>query len=152
MAILTMVTSFFFNISIFIFQNPMHCHTHQQVSIDNFEFSLIMFYLFIYLFKIKLVEPLLSMQINSVVQDIDQPATNQFVPFGVLFNKHQPEEKLCGPYGGPHYLFTIPVKDFYLVKIAKSVFRFYLKLQNFKQVEVFYWNSGSHYLSIMRTL
>ena len=36
------------------------------------------------------------------------------------------------------YLSTISVKDSYLFKIAKLVFNFYLKLQNFKEVRVFY--------------
>ena len=46
---------------------------------------------------------------------------------------------------------TISVKDSHLFKIAESVFGFYLKLYNFKQVEVFYWNDGPHHLST-RTL
>ena len=48
-------------------------------------------------------------------------------------------EKLYGPYGGSRHL-SISVKNFHLFKIAESVFSFYLKLHNFKQVEVFYWN------------
>ena len=36
------------------------------------------------------------------------------------------------------YLSTISLKDSYLFKIVKLVFNFYLKLQNFKEVKVFY--------------
>ena len=61
-------------------------------------------------------------------------------------------EKLYGLHGGPRHLSTIPIKDSHLFKIAESVFNFYLKLHNFKQVEVFYWNGGPHHLSTMRTL
>ena len=61
-------------------------------------------------------------------------------------------EKLYSPHGGPHHLFTILVKDSHIFKITESVFSFYLKLHNFKQVEVFYWNGGSHHLSTMKTL
>ena len=46
--------------------------------------------------------------------------------------------KLYGPHGKPRYLSTIPVKDSHLFKIVESVFSFYLKLQNFKQLGVFY--------------
>ena len=49
-------------------------------------------------------------------------------------------EKLYSPHGGPRHLSTILVKDSHIFKIAESVFSFYLKLHNFKQVEVFYWN------------
>ena len=45
-------------------------------------------------------------------------------------------EKLYSPHGGPRHLSTIPVKDFHLFKIAESVFSFYLKLHNFKQMKV----------------
>ena len=48
------------------------------------------------------------------------------------------EEKLYNSHGGLRHLSTIPVKDSHLFKIAESVFSFYLKLHNFKQVEVFY--------------
>ena len=61
-------------------------------------------------------------------------------------------EKLYSPHGEPRYLSTIPVKDSHLFKIVESVFSFYLKLQNFKQLGVFYWNGGSHHLSTMKTL
>ena len=61
-------------------------------------------------------------------------------------------DKLYGPHGGPWHLSTIPIKDSYIFKIAESVFSFYLKFYNFKQVEVFYWNGGPHHLSTMRTL
>ena len=47
-------------------------------------------------------------------------------------------DKLYGPHGGPWHLSTIPIKDSYIFKIAESVFSFYLKFYNFKQVEVFY--------------
>ena len=46
-------------------------------------------------------------------------------------------EKLYSPYGGPRHLSTIPVKGSHLFKIAESVFSFYLKLHNLKQVRVF---------------
>jgi len=61
-------------------------------------------------------------------------------------------EKLHGPHGGPRHLSLILVKDSYLFKITESVFSVYLKLHNFKQVEVFYWNSGPHHLSTIKTL
>ena len=47
-------------------------------------------------------------------------------------------EKLYSLHGGLLHLSTIPVKDFHLFKIVESVFDFYLKLHNFKQVGVFY--------------
>ena len=47
-------------------------------------------------------------------------------------------EKLYRPHGRPRHLYTIPVKDSNLFKIAELVFSFYLKLHNFKEVEVFY--------------
>ena len=47
-------------------------------------------------------------------------------------------EKLYSLHGELLHLFTIPVKDFHLFKIVESVFDFYLKLHNFKQVGVFY--------------
>ena len=47
-------------------------------------------------------------------------------------------EILYGIHGGPRHLSTILVKNSHLFKIAKSVFSFYLKLHNFKQVKVFY--------------
>jgi len=47
-------------------------------------------------------------------------------------------EKLYGLHDGPRHLSTIPIKDSHLLKIAKSVFSFYLKFHNFKQVRVFY--------------
>ena len=43
---------------------------------------------------------------------------------------------------------TIPVKDSLLFKIAESVFSFYLKFHNFKQVEIFYWICIEKVLSI----
>ena len=61
-------------------------------------------------------------------------------------------EKLYSPHGESCHLSTISVKDFHLFKIAESVFSFYLKLHNFKQARVFYWNSGSYHLSTMKTL
>ena len=42
--------------------------------------------------------------------------------------------------GGPRHLSTIPLKNFYLFKIAESVINFCLKIfltNNFKHVEVF---------------
>ena len=60
--------------------------------------------------------------------------------------------KLYNPHGESCHLSTIPVKDSHLFKIVESVFSFYLKLHNFKQVEVFYWNGEPHHLSTMRTL
>ena len=47
-------------------------------------------------------------------------------------------EKLYHLYSRLLHLFTIPVEDFHLFKIVESVFDFYLKLHNFKQVGVFY--------------
>ena len=61
-------------------------------------------------------------------------------------------EKLYRSHGRPCHLSTIPIKNFYISKVAESVFNFYLKLYNFKQVKVFYWNGGLHYLSTMRAL
>ena len=60
--------------------------------------------------------------------------------------------KLYSPHGGQVMWFTISVKESNLFKIAESVFSFYLKLHNFKQVGVFYWNGEPHYLSSIRTL
>ena len=48
------------------------------------------------------------------------------------------KRKLYSPHGRPCHLFTVLIKDSHLFKIAESVFNFYLKLHNFKQVEVFY--------------
>ena len=62
------------------------------------------------------------------------------------------EEKLYRLHGELHHLSTIPVKDSNLFKIVESVFSFYLKLHNFKQVEIFYGNGGPHHLSTMRAL
>ena len=42
------------------------------------------------------------------------------------------------PHGGPLHLSTILIKDSHVFKIVKSVFSFYLKLYNFKQVRIFY--------------
>ena len=64
----------------------------------------------------------------------------------------QNNEKLYSPHGGQVMRSTIPVKDFHLFKISESVFSSYLKLHNFKQVGVFYWNCGPHHLSTMKTL
>ena len=61
-------------------------------------------------------------------------------------------EKLYSPHGGSHHLSTILVKDSHIFKIDVSVFSFYLKLHNFKQVRVFYWNGRPYHLSTMRTL
>jgi len=61
-------------------------------------------------------------------------------------------EKLNSPHGGPCYLSIVPIKDSQLFKIIESVFSFYLKLHNFKQVKAFYWNGGPHHLSTMKTL
>ena len=47
-------------------------------------------------------------------------------------------EKLYGAHDQSRYLSTISVKNFYIFKIAKLVFSFYLKLYNFKQMRVFY--------------
>ena len=47
-------------------------------------------------------------------------------------------EKLYSPHGGSRHLSSILVKDSYIFKIVVSVFSFYLKLHNFKQVRVFY--------------
>ena len=59
------------------------------------------------------------------------------VDFLDLSQHLESEEKLyC--FHNRRYLSTIPVKDFYLFKIAKLIFNFYLKLQNFKEVKVFY--------------
>ena len=55
-------------------------------------------------------------------------------------------EKLYSPLGGLRHLFIIPVKDSHLFKIAESEFSFYLKPHNFKQVGVFYWNGGPHFV------
>ena len=60
-------------------------------------------------------------------------------------------KKLYSPLGGSRHLFTILVKDFHLFKIAESEFSFYLKPYKFKQVGVFYWNDGLHYLFTMKT-
>ena len=61
-------------------------------------------------------------------------------------------EKLYSPHGGPRHLSTIPVKGSHLFKIAESVFSFYLKLHNLKQVRVFYQNGGPYHLSTIKTL
>ena len=55
-------------------------------------------------------------------------------------------EKLYSPHGGQVMWFIISVKESNLFKIAES------KLHNFKQVGVFYWNEGPHYLFSIRTL
>ena len=47
-------------------------------------------------------------------------------------------EKLYGHHAGPRHLFNILVKNFHLFKIIESVFSFYLKLHNVKQMGVFY--------------
>ena len=47
-------------------------------------------------------------------------------------------EKLYCPHSGPRRLSTILVKDSHIFKITESVFSFYLKFHNFKQVGVFY--------------
>ena len=47
-------------------------------------------------------------------------------------------EKLYRLHGGSRHLSSILVKDSYIFKIVVSVFSFYLKLHNFKQVRVFY--------------
>ena len=41
-------------------------------------------------------------------------------------------EKLYGSHGEPRHLCIIPLKNFHLFKITESVFKFYLKLYNFK--------------------
>ena len=46
--------------------------------------------------------------------------------------------KLYNSHGESCHLSIIPVKDSHLFKIVESVFSFYLKLHNFKQVRVFY--------------
>ena len=69
-----------------------------------------------------------------------------------LYSHIHSGEKLYSPHGGQVMRFTISVKESNLFKIAKSVFSFYLKLHNFKQVRVFYWNGRPHYLSSIRTL
>ena len=61
-------------------------------------------------------------------------------------------EKLYSAHGGSRHLSTIPLKDSHLFKIAELVFSFYLKLYNFKQVGVFYWNGKPHHLFTMGTL
>ena len=62
------------------------------------------------------------------------------------------QEKLYRSYGRWRYLFTISIKNSHLFKIIESVFSFYLKLYNFKQVRVFYWNGIPHYLFTISTL
>ena len=57
------------------------------------------------------------------------------------------QEKLYYTFGEQVIWSIILVKDFYLFKITESVFSFYLKLYNFKQMRVFYQNSGPHHLS-----
>ena len=52
------------------------------------------------------------------------------------------QEKLYSSHDESHHLSTIPVKNSHLFKIVKSVLNFYLKLHNFKQVGIFYWNGG----------
>ena len=47
-------------------------------------------------------------------------------------------EKLYSSHDGPRDLSIISIKNFHLSKVAESVFNFYLKLHNFKQVRVFY--------------
>ena len=47
-------------------------------------------------------------------------------------------EKLSSLHGRSRYLSTITLKDSHLFKIIESVFSFYLKLHNFKQVKIFY--------------
>ena len=59
------------------------------------------------------------------------------VDFLDLSQHLESEEKLYYSHGRC-YLFTILLKDSYLFKIVKLVFNFYLKLQNFKKVRVFY--------------
>ena len=66
----------------------------------------------------------------------------------MIATAYQKEEKLYRTYSGPHHLSTIPVKDSHLFKIAESVFSFYLKFYNFKQVEIFYWICIEKVLSI----
>ena len=59
------------------------------------------------------------------------------VDFLDLSQHLESEEKLYCSHNRRH-LSTIPVKDSYLFKIVKLEFNFYLKLQNFKEVRVFY--------------
>ena len=51
-------------------------------------------------------------------------------------------EKLYGPYGGPRNLFTIPLKDSHLFKIAESVISFCLK-KNYDLAILNRWESFS---------
>ena len=71
---------------------------------------------------------------------------------GKIIFVYQNNEKLYSSHGRQVMWSTILVKHFHLFKIFESVFSFYLKLHNFKQVGVFYWNGGPHYLFTIRTL
>ena len=55
--------------------------------------------------------------------------------------------KLYSPHDGSRHLSTIPVKDSHSFKIVESVFSFYLKLHNFKQVSLLleWWTTSLIY-------